>query len=242
MAQSGYLLLTTPPVDLLWPTTAAGEFFAVLGRGQHLQYFSTNGLCRILERNGFTPNGIWIDGGRQMVLAAKGNAPRAELRIPGQNAAATERYLRNRLAAGPEVATTRVFGSRLVKLLTHQGRLDDAKAEWNRLAPIYEQVMQRDLRPDVAAAAADEIRAGGYESAETIPANLPSLCFMRGMMLLNAGGAYHESAAWFSASNALATAWMDWYEADDPAAGRDGDLVGLTSWAPEHEQIALSYA
>jgi len=242
MADSGYLLLTTPPVELIWPTTDEANFFSVLGRGQHLQYFSTNGLSRVLERNGFIPNGIWIDGSRQIVLASKGSAPRVELRIPGQNVNATEQYLRKRWAAGPEVATTRVFGSRLVKLLTHQGRLDEAKNEWNRLSPIYEQLMQRELRPETMVAAADDVRAHGYISAETIPANLAALSYMRGMMLLNSGGAFIESAAWFNASNALATAWMDWYQATDPAAGRDGELVGLTSWAPQHEQIALSYA
>jgi len=234
LADSGYLLFTTPPAGILRPETDEATFFAVLGRGEHVHYFTPAGLRAALERAGLRVDSIWSQGSHQVALAARGDVPVLEFTPPGVDVAELQKYLVQRWAQGPEPAASRVFGSRLIRSYVECGMWSQANAAWDKLAAQYQPLMNAPLTPETLHDACPTVAAQGYDCCTEIPANLASLAFNRGRMLAQARDD-DQARAWFTASIALTEAWHQWYDTYAPTAGRDGELSTLAERA-RHER------
>lgn len=236
MADNGYLVLTTPPAAILRPETDESTFFAVLGRGEHVHYFTPTGLRAALERAGYRLDSIWSQGSHQVAIAARGDVPHLSITPPAVDVSELQQYLEKRWAAGPEPAASRVFGSRLIRSYVDTGKWAQAQAAWTKLAAQYENVMNSPLTSQTLHDACPTVAAKGYDCCTELPANLASLAFNRGRMLAHAGES-DQARAWFTASIALTEAWHQWYDTFAPTAGRDGELSTLATRARHQREL-----
>jgi len=237
MAPESLLLLTTPPVELVAPTTDPDELMQVLFLGEHLQYFSVDGLSSLLARAGFELQGIHIHEARRSVLASKGHVPHIGWPSLLPDDSRMRVYLLERnLTAPPHV---RVFGSRAYAMAVNQGDLAESNDLWRGISRAYESVMQQPVTPKAVEKAAAAVRSRYIDSVDQYPANLALISYLRGMHLLLQGGTDAETLDWLRAADSLACAWEDGRQRFNPLSPRDGHLRVIPVWVSQQIPVAL---
>jgi len=237
MAPESLLLLTTPPAELIAPTTEADELMQVLFLGEHLQYFSADGLTLLLARAGFELQGIHIHEARRSVLASKGHVPHIGWPSPMLDDSRMRGYLLERNLTAPPLV--RVFGSRAYAMAVNQGDLAESNDLWRGISRAYESVMQQPVTPRAVEHAADAVRSRYIDSVDQYPANLALISYLRGMHLLLQGGAHAETLDWLRAADSLARAWEDGRQQFNPISPRDGHLRVIPLWVSQQIPVAL---
>jgi SAM-dependent methyltransferase len=237
MASESLLLLTTPTVELIAPTTDSDELMQVLFLGEHLQYFSVAALKSRLVQAGFELQGIHTHEARRSVLASKGQVPHVGWPAQQPDPSRMRSYLLERNLTAPPLV--RIFGSRAYAMAVNQGDLAESNDLWRGISRAYESVMQQPVTPKAAEHAADAVRSRYVDSVDQFPANLAFISYLRAMHLLLQGGAHAETLEWLRAADSLARAWEDGRQQFSPLSPRDGHLRMIPLWVSQQIPVAL---
>lgn len=180
LTPGGILALTTPRAGALSEAYPGNEKLAVLSPGAHVFLYSQAALEAALRRAGFDH----VEIHRRNVTFIAYASTRAFTSAEFDAGDETRRYLERALARGAvqEPVRTGLY-NRLFRNLVERGQWEAAAA----------------LESEIAfTAAPDTLRCDNYRAfLATYRACEPSLCYHRGMLLLNHHGRYEEARDWF---------------------------------------------
>jgi len=232
LSPDGLLILSTPNVDIVRPSTEEGSLGRALSPGLHLILYGRHSLALLLAKAGFTD--VHIEESPETLHAYASCSPVALAQLRPDDPAALRALLRNyfdaRASTAPPASTLACgFAYRHFKECVNTGLYDQAVLSRERLAHIYRQRFGLELD-----------RAESLEEdADPFPFNLTGTLFFSGILELNHLGNADRAAAYFAAA---AHAGQLMHASQSPLGLHDGETEGLASQSRKHLPMALAAA
>ncbi|MEO8504159.1 MAG: class I SAM-dependent methyltransferase [Acidobacteriota bacterium] len=198
MASRGILVLTTPNLAAVLPSTAESVLGRLLSPGFHLVMFDREALQSILLRSGFAVARVEESAHSLVAFASPAPEGLAEVSVgPRQEDRGSLRgYLAARAeTAAPSSALASGFAYRHFKECVNAGLYREARESRLRLAVVYRERYGLELEGPVAV----DLGSNGIR-----PFNLTGVHFFSGMLELNDGAAGERAADHFAAAIAAA--------------------------------------